>query len=87
MTLPWQIWYNIGKGKGKMIKVRIAVLNPKFEIELETDDSDFEKFKKMLEYLTDKFQQKETDTPLSLTISTSDVIKSEEEKTNHHLDL
>jgi len=82
-----QIWYNIGKGKGKMIKVRIAVLNPKFEVELETDDSDFEKFKKMLEYLTDKFQQKETDTPLSLTISTSDVIKSEEEKTNHHLDL
>ncbi len=84
-----------------MIRVRIAVLNPKFEIELETDDSDFEKFKKMLEYITDKFQQKESSSPLNLTISSSDgiesfacndisnwkVTNSEEEKTNFHLDL
>ena len=76
-----------------MIRVRIAVLNPKFEIELETDDSDFENFKKMLEYITDKFQQKESSSPLNLTISSSDgisnweVTNSEEEKTNFHLDL
>ena len=72
-----------------MIKVHVTTMNPKVTIELETDDSDFEKFKKMLDYVVSKFQKTEDSSikfsdnlnlpPISFTTS--------DEKLNTHMDL
>ena len=45
-----------------MIRLRVSTLNPKFEVEIETDDKDFKKGKKLLDHVIEKLGSNDSST-------------------------
>ena len=77
-----------------MIRLRVSTLNPKFEVEIETDDKDFKKVKKLLDHVIEKLGSNDSSTisvsrpslPLSVPTDFSNNI-DDGEKLNTHMDL
>ena len=77
-----------------MIRLRVSTLNPKFEVEIETDDKDFKKVKNLLDHVIEKLGSDDSSTinvpppSLPLSVPTDFSINiGDGEKLNTHMDL